>query len=89
MLATVAAALMLKACSSDMQAKTAAISMTCNSLNVLLSHHETVAVHLLLQLLPKLLLGLLKLLVSELGDFSNHLASHCYQRSILHALIAA
>lgn len=51
----------------------------------LLLHDREAGVHLLLKLLAELLLGLLKLLVSELGDFSHHLAAHSYQRSILHA----
>ena len=74
--ATVASVLILKAHCVGMDTKTAAISVACNVLRVPLLHFGKVAVHLLLQLLPELLLGLLKLLVSELGHFSNHLAAH-------------
>ena len=53
--------------------------------NYLTLQCEDAGVYLLLKLLPQLLLGLLQLLVSELGHFSNDLTPHCNQRGILHA----
>lgn len=57
--------------------------------SVAYSHCRTgrLVAHLLLKLLPQLVQGLVQLLITQLGHFSDHLTAHGNQRSILHQAI--